>query len=135
VFAAGTEFLNVTSVIFGFKGFISNSKDVTKPHIMSTREMCKYTDRVRQFTYISTLISTNLYLQNKSEWYMELGPHMQVLGRFRSSSYLSQAEDSLISFYAVNSRVCNDPAYLSCCFSHTVAVLLDEHEAEEFSTR
>jgi hypothetical protein len=62
-------------------------------------------------------------------------PYVQVSEKFKSSSYLSQAEDSVTSFYEVNSRVCNDRAYRSCCFSHTVALLLDEHEAEEFPTR
>jgi hypothetical protein len=45
-----------------------------------------------------------------TECHTELGPHMQVLGRFRCSSNLSQAEDFFISFYEVNSIFSNVPA-------------------------
>jgi hypothetical protein len=65
---------------------------------------------------------------------MEIVSDMQVSGKFRSSYYLLQATDFVISFDELNSRIQNVSAHRNSCFSYTFAVLLDEYETEEFST-
>jgi hypothetical protein len=109
--------------------------------VMSASVTCKYTAYVQD-----SLVTLALSYMHSTVWIgrsisaeqIQMGqvslPVSSCWAYSSVDSYLLQANDCANSSDELKTRICNDSAHRSGCVRRTLAVLLDEHETEEFSS-